>query len=236
MIRYVSNAGVLFRVGNKTVGVDCLCKDPYKIYQDTPEDIRKELNPDVLIFTHEHGDHFCGEYVKEVWEKNPNVQVYSTATVIAGLEELGLQRDQLHMVKDGDMLVVEDMQVVFMETIHTGEEYVDVQNLTLLIHTKEKYLVVSGDAMACEELFERISKWSGTVDWMLIPFPYMALRSTRRMITKFLKVRNVFIMHLPNQKADEQHWREKAMKLCKSVTDGLPNPVFPECLGGWYRL
>ena len=237
--RYIANAGLIFEVGNKTIGLDCLCKDPYKIYQNTPENIRKELNPDILIFTHEHGDHFCGEYVKEVWERNARVQVYSTESVVLMLKELGIEEEQLHVVTNGDKLVVGDeetMQITFAETMHTGDEYADVQNLTLLIYVEGKRLVISGDALPCNALFETIAQWSEKVDWMLIPFPYMALCSTRRMISKYLEIGNVFILHLPDQKADVQNWREKTMTLCEKVNDALPQPVFPEHLGEWYTL
>ncbi len=267
--RYVSNAGLIFVAGNRTVGVDCYCRDPYKIYQDTPEDIRREFNPDVLIFTHEHGDHFCAEYVKEAWGKNPNIQVYSTKAVIGELRELGMPDDNLYVVADGEKLVIHDedggengacketMQITFNYTVHEGKEFADIQNLTLFINIEQanratqlcstesnlanladgtKKVVISGDAMACEELFERIGEWSKEIGLMLIPFPYLALRSTRRVIEKYLDVRNIFIMHLPEKNADVQNWREKAIKLCESAKDELPMPVFPEGLGGWYKL
>lgn len=236
MFQYVSNAGIIFKVGEKMIGIDCLCKDSSQLYQDTPAQLREELNLDVLIFTHEHEDHFCAEYVKEVWERNPALQMYSTKKTIDILQEAGISATNLYQVSDGHELEVGDLHITFMQSIHEGEQYVNVQNLTLLIKKEDKHFVVTGDSMPCKELFKKIREWSSHIDWLFAPFPYVGLRSTRKLLAEYLNIGNIFVLHLPLKEADAQNWKENTKRVCEVAKDALPEPVFPEKLGVWYCM
>ena len=232
--QYVSNAGIIFEVDGRQIGIDCLCKDSLKLYKDTPTQIREELKPDILIFTHQHGDHFSPQYVKEAWERNPNMQIYSTKRTIEILQEENIPFTNLHQLADGEMLEFETLHIKFIESVHEGEQYSDVQNLTLLINKENQKLVVTGDAMPCKELFERISNWSSHVDWLFAPFPYVGLRSTRRVMQDHLDIKNIFALHLPREEADVQHWIANTKRVCEVEKDGLPQPIFAEKLGEWH--
>lgn len=234
--RYVSNAGIVFDVAGETIGVDCLCKDSAKLYRDTPLEIKQELKLDVLIFTHEHEDHFCAEYVKEAWERNPNLQIYSTNKTIKILQETNIPSDNLHRVTDVDVLEVGTLHIEFMQSVHEGEQYADIQNLTLLIKKEDKKIVITGDAMPCRELFERIYKWSPQIDWLFVPFPYVGLRSTRKQMKEYLDIKNIFVLHQPRKEADAQNWIENTKRVCEDAKDGLPQPIFPDKLGEKYCI
>ena len=236
MFQYVSNAGLLFLTGERRIGIDCFCRDSSQLYQDTPKDIREELNPDILIFTHEHEDHFCAEYVKEAWEKNLELQIYGTEKVIALLGEVDISENNLHVVADSSVLKVDDFHIAFVQSIHEGEQYEDVENLTLLINKGSQKCVVTGDAMPCRGLFEKIGKWSNYVDWLFVPFPYVGIATTRKFIKEYLDVRRIFVLHQPRKEADVQSWIVNTKRVCERAKDGLPKPIFPEALGEWYKL
>lgn len=234
--QYVSNAGIIFDVDGRQVGIDCLCKDSSKLYQDTPPQIREELKPDPLIFTHEHEDHFCAEYVKEAWVKHPALHIYSTKNTVDVLKENGLPLEDLHCAGDGEVLDVDALRLGFMYSIHEGDQYADIQNLTLLIKIEDKHLVITGDAMPCKRLFEKIAAWSPHIDWLFAPFPYVGLRSTRKLMTEHLDIQNIFVLHQPRKEADVQNWIVNTRRVCESVKDGLPAPIFPDKLGEWYNI
>ena len=236
MFQYVSNAGIVFNIEGKTIGIDCLCRDTSKLYQDTPLEIREKLAFDVLVFTHEHEDHFCAEYVKEASEKNPNLLIYAGESVVSMLQDVNIPLNQLHEVKDGDSFAIGDMVIRFIQTLHEGDQYADIQNLTLLINIEEKHLVITGDAMPCKELFKQIGAWSLDIDWLFAPFPYVGLRSTRKFIKEYLNVQNIFVLHQPRKEADVQGWIASTKRVCESACDGLPQPIFPEKLGEKYCI
>ena len=234
--QYVSNAGIIFDVDGRQIGIDCLCKDSSKLYQDTPVKIREELNSDILIFTHEHEDHFCAEYVKEAWEKNPELVIYSTEKTINFLQEMNMPEDNLSQVADREEIKIDSLHITFMQSIHEGDQYADIKNLTILIKIEDKHLVVTGDAMPCKELFEKIAAWSANVDWLFTPFPYVGLRSTRKLMKEHLDIKNIFVLPQPRPEADTQNWVANTKRVCESAKDGLPVPVFPEKLGECYCL
>lgn len=236
MFQYVSNAGIIFQSGERKIGIDCLCKDSAKLYQDTPQDIREKLKLDILIITHEHEDHFCAEYVKEACEKNPNLQIYSTQKTIELLKETNIPSIHLYQVSDGYLLKVNSLHIGFMQSVHEGEQYADIQNLTLLIKKEDKKIVITGDAMPCRELFERIYKWSPQIDWLFAPFPYVGLRSTRKQMKEYLDIKNIFVLHQPRKEADAQNWIANTKRVCEGERDGLPQPIFPDKLGEKYCI
>lgn len=234
--QYISNAGIVFNVGDKLIGIDCLCKDSSKLYQDTPMQIREELKLDILIFTHEHEDHFCAEYVKEAWERNPQLIIYSTERTIQTLRDIDISEDNLYQVADGEEIEIDGLHITFMQSIHEGDQYANIPNLTLLIKIEDKHLVITGDAMPCQELFERIATWSPNIDWLFAPFPYVGLRSTRKLMTKYLDIKNIFVLHQPRKGADTQNWVANTKRVCECAKDSLPVPVFPDKLGEWYSI
>ncbi len=236
MFQYVSNAGIILNIKGKKIGIDCLCKDSMGLYQDTPSEIREKLSLDILIFTHEHEDHFHAKYVKDAWKQNQNLQIYSTRGTLERLEQMEVSTTNLHRVQDRDVIQTDNLHIEFLETIHEGEQYADIQNLTLLINIEDKHLVVTGDAMPCKELFERISKWSPRIEWLFAPFPYMGLRSTRKLMKEYLDIGNIFVLHQPRPEADKQNWIANTKRVCEGAKDGLPRPIFPEKLGEWYCM
>lgn len=236
MFQYVSNAGIVLDIEGRTIGIDCLCRDSSKLYQDTPLEIRENLIFDILIFTHGHEDHLCAEYVKEVWEKNQNLQIYAGNHVITMLQNVNIPSNLLQEAKDGDVLAIGSSKIQFIETLHEGEQYSNVQNLTLLTNIEEKRLVITGDAMPCKDLFEKIEVWSPNIDWFFAPFPYVGLRSTRKLIKEYLNIQNFFVLHLPRIEADVQDWIASTKRVCENARDGLPQPIFPAQLGEWYCI
>ena len=242
-MRYVSSAGIVLVSEKDSIAIDCFCKDPGKQYPDTPPEVRGELLQEIgvgklnsLIFTHEHGDHFCPEDVKEAWKRNPNIQIYAGDKVTEILSRTGISQSNLIKIKAPERRTLGNFQIDFLDSLHEGEQYADVANLTLLIKIEEKRVVVTGDAAPCEALFQRIATWSGEIDWLFAPFPYVGLRSNRRMLEKYLDIANIFVLHQPRKEADVQNWVDSAKRVCENAKDKLPGPIFPEALGEWYVL
>lgn len=244
MMWHVANAGVILSTDEHTqIGIDCFCKDNKGVYEDTPSDIRKELLEQIeqgnikhLIFTHEHEDHFCPEDVKEAWLRNTALKIYGGNKVVEMLEAQGVPGTNLVTVTNGGQVQVETFQLDFLETIHEGTRFADIANFTLLVTVGEQKIVIIGDAMPQESLFEQIAEWGQKIDGMLLPFPYVGLKSTRKLIEKYLNIDKIFVLHQPRKEADEQNWIGQAKKMCENASDALPFAFFPERLGKWYFI
>lgn len=254
-MRYVSNAGLVLEADGEAIGIDVFSRDPSGLYPDTPPGIREELLEEIergrlgtLIFTHGHGDHFCGEDVWEAGRRNPKLSVISTEPVIRALGSAGSSAGteenkccSLFSVPSQDTgapfwIQTGPFRIGFLYTLHEGAQYAKVPNLTLLIEAAGQHWVVPGDAAAGRELFARIRQWSPVVDWFFLPFPYVGLLSSRRLLAESLEIRHAFVLHQPRPEADAQNWVGQAKRICRQAQDGLPDPVFPEELGSWYEL
>jgi L-ascorbate metabolism protein UlaG (beta-lactamase superfamily) len=235
-IRYVSNAGIILSIEGINIGIDCFCRDSSKLYQDIPLEIRQEMKIDVLIFTHEHEDHFCAEFVKEAWEENKELQIVGNTKVIETLADIHIPASNLHEAREKDELHLGKVRIQFLESIHEGEQYFDVQNISLLINKEEKHYVVPGDAMPSREFFDKINAWSGKIDCFFVPFPYVGLHSTRKLLEEYFDIKNIFVLHQPRPEADTQDWVKNTKKVCQNASDGLPKPIFPEKLGERYKI
>ena len=260
--RYVSNAGLVLEVNDTRIGIDLFCRDPLGIYPDTPKEIWEELLQEIaegrlhtLIFTHDHGDHFSAEMVREVWACNPKLRVLSTEAAVLALAEAGLPQgvrmtalrvrdlpEGIWAIPDGKKeqtirwVEIDGIEIGFLNTVHEGAAYEKVQNLTLFIRAGERYLVIPGDAAPGEGLFEKIASWQPVLDCFFLPFPYVGIRSTRNMLVRNLKIHSAFVLHQPKPEADAQNWVKNAIRMCGRAEDGLVMPYFPERLGEWWTV
>lgn len=249
MIQYVSNAGLILIEEGIGIGIDCFCRDSQQLYPDTPPEIREKLldaieegDISILIFTHEHGDHFCAEDVMEAWKRNGNLQIYSGKRVLEILRQNGIAESSLVEIEinqDREAPVWKEfgsVRVGFLRSVHEGAQYADVSNLTLLLEIGETHAVVTGDAAPTAELFGQIEAWSGKIDGFFLPFPYVGLRSTRKLLMEHFHIDKIFVLHQPRKEADTQNWIQNTKRVCEQSEDGLPVPFFPDKLGGWYCI
>lgn len=245
---HTASAGVVIYIeGKNGVGFDVFARDPGQLYPDTPEPIRRELLSEIeagrigtLVFTHEHGDHFCLEDVLEALGENRNLRIISTEKVIRQIREREPEAGHLTMVAASEekyrMVSLPGMRLVLFNSVHMGEQFADVQNLVCLLEASGKRILIPGDAKPEKLLYEKAAAWSGEIDWLIGPFPLLGLPSSRRLIARSLTLGNVLAIHLPRPEKDREGWRENAGQLCRTAADGLPVPVFGDELGKHYEL
>ena len=242
-IKCVGNAGVIIETGKTCVAIDCFCKDEFGMYPDLSGEDRDALFEmteqgvlKALIFTHEHSDHFLAKDVQVACKKNQNLKVVAGEKVIELLYKERIPAEQLVEIRPPKSIAEGDLEITFLKTLHDGQQYAGIENLTLLINIGRKTLVVTGDAQPSKELFLEIGKWSKTVDLLIAPFPYVGLGSARREMVKQLEIKAIIATHEPRPEKDEQGWLESAQKVCEQAKDSLPYPIFSKKQKEWYCL
>ena len=265
--RHTGNAGILINIektdteksaaGEKpervSLGIDVFCRDRKRLYEDTPEKERAFLLDRIesgelkaLVFTHEHGDHFCLEDVLEAWRRNPRLPIISTRKVIQKIRQSSpkgtvVSEGALTEISPGEKGFVKleaapGMQLTLFNSPHMGDQFSDVQNLVCLLEAGGRRLLIPGDARPDAALFERAAAWSPVIDWLIAPFPLMGLPSSRKKIASAFTVRHALAVHLPRPEKDEHGWRASALKVCERARDGLPVPLFGDVIGEMYLL
>ncbi len=242
-MRYVSNAGILLETENESIGIDCFCRHQKGIYYDTTPEMKTELLEEIrrgkikaLFFTHEHGDHFLAEDIVLACKENIALKVWGNQNVIKALRDAGVSSCQLEDIVTLKEAVYGDIKLRFLDATHIGEQYADIQNYAFLINIGRSTIVVTGDAHPRKQLFEQIGEWSKRIDWLMAPFSYVGLLSARKAIRENVIVQNIFVLHQPQPERDAEGWIENTKKVCGQAQDGLPEPVFPESPGSWYKL
>lgn len=258
--RHTGNAGVLIynmeevsagspaeAVGENVLGIDVFCQDRKGLYMDTPEEEKKlmlslikERKLITLIFTHEHGDHFCLQNVLEALEVNPQLRIISTRSVIRSIRAESTAGILTEVPPEETGMVtaepVQGIKLTLFNSPHMGDQFADVQNLVCLLETAGRKIMIPGDARPDAELFERTAGWSPAIDWLIGPFPLLGLPSSRKKIAAALTIRHVLALHLPRPDRDVHGWRESAEKVCRRAEDGLPMPLFGDVPGRTYGL
>lgn len=241
-IQRIANAGLLVDIAMDTgeacfAAIDCFCHDPQQFYRDTTlqeksflmELIRrKQLN--MLIFTHEHGDHFYAPDVLTAWRANPELLILSNHVVTEFLYTLGIPKENMITVggsaeRGVSWICMKNIRLGCMITQHDGKEYKDVKNIAVLIEGASERIVVTGDAMPSSEFFERVHSWSPQIDRMYLPFPYVGLPSVRSRMVHSLKIEEIYVLHQPRPEADTGHWIEAARRACKQW-EGETSQIF----------
>ena len=123
---WLGQAGFLI----KTASGRAICIDPY--FSDhvmrTENNIGfKRMSPppcaaddivfDVLLISHEHGDHFDIEAIGDMM-KNGKTQVYTNVTAAAGMEKMGLDMSRVHVLKKGEKLQLDDCTLLPVDCDH----------------------------------------------------------------------------------------------------------------------
>ena len=165
-VTYVGNSGFLLRAGGKAILIDALFDGfpgGYTIPASVREPLLAGLPPfdgiDLILATHDHGDHFSAAAVRRALESNPRAVFVGPAAAVAALTGLG-DRARALEVAEGQRgtLEVNGIRIDAMRLSHgtppPGRP--DIVNLA--------YLVTAGGV----KFFH-----TGDIDVNVIPMPYL---------------------------------------------------------------
>lgn len=159
MVRQVSGTGIEIKCGDFRLAIDAFCRDESGIYPDTPECICEDLFREIqagdlkiLIFTHEHSDHFNVPLVASAWKLNQDLQILSNSAVAEQLIKAGVSRSNIKILIHGsekripeyvqqwDVWKYGTFQIRGFYSRHAGKEYRDVENISLILQVEKKRL------------------------------------------------------------------------------------------------
>lgn len=175
-IRRTANAGVLINADGVSILLDGVCK---KIapYEETPESIGKELResfPDIVAFTHIHGDHFDREYAELYKEKTLRSFLGPESFLFKSFGEVG---------------------ITGISTRHIGK--FDIRHTSFIIEGS-KTVWFMGDASPLD--FKGRTDLPAP-DAVVVPFAYANTDSAWK-ITKSFSAEKIIIVHMPEREND----------------------------------
>ncbi len=175
-IRRTANAGVLIETDGLSILLDGVC-NKIAPYEETPESIRKELRdnfPDIVAFTHIHGDHFDREYA-ELYKEKTLRSVLGPETFL--FKSFG------------------DIGITGISTRHIGK--FDIRHVSFILEGS-KTIWFMGDASPLD--FKGRMDLPAP-DVVIVPFAYANTDSAWK-ITKSFGAETVVIVHMPEREND----------------------------------
>lgn len=225
-VLYICNAGVLIESGGKKILIDCFAENSRTLYRDiSPARLKALLNGsapfdniDALCITHLHPDHCNPDTL------NAYVNHFPDVPVVCGPETASALRGGSHgagsvIVADPTMgnampIRVDDMTIMAVNTLHEGNRYAGVENLSFILHL-EHTIIHPGDAASSETNLLAMSaalhkgeqpdeQPADTV--LLAPFPYLTLPAAYIRVRRILNPTHFLTLHLPVPDQDAGGW------------------------------
>lgn len=155
-ITYLGQAGLLFEKDGFKIMIDPYLSDSVK--KINPKNYRRvpvdesyfEIKPDVMIFTHNHLDHYDPETVERFITKDTNVLVLSPKSVW----------DEVRKIGGNNNFVLFNRHTTWTEKgikfTAVKAEHSDITPIGVIIDDSEKKYYITGDTLYNEEIFEDI--------------------------------------------------------------------------------
>ncbi|MDF2656114.1 MAG: hypothetical protein K0R19_2588 [Bacillota bacterium] len=136
---------------------------------------------------------------------------------------------------DRKVLNLSGIEVEAISMTHFGKEYETVRNLAFLIKGNLQILHV-GDGAAEPENYEGMQFGAEDLDHMIVPFPYVSLPASRKLVEEWVRPKRIIALHLPQKEKDVYGWIASAKKSAARAEQSFPAVTFLEVFGEEYKL
>ena len=224
-VTYIANEGFLIESGDKKILIDALFKNNAIDFCDVPseETIRNILtvkppfdDVDLLLFTHQHIDHFDADLALTYMKNNKNCNLIGPQQVVDQLSESEGYKEiteRVHSITppighsehtnvNGIKLLVLRFQhsSYFATDVETGKEvdrHKNIQNLGFMINLGNYKILHIGDSF-----LQNIDEYKAyRLDKEKIDIAFLLFDPLRiEAVKTYIKPKNIIMMHLPKDK------------------------------------
>lgn len=155
-VTYLGQAGLLFEKGNFKIMIDPYLSDSVekinpKNYRRVPVDESFfKIKPDVMIFTHNHLDHYDPETVVHFIDENSNITVLAPKSVWDEVRKIGGNNNYILFNRHTEW-TQNGIRFTAVKAEHS-----DITPIGVIIDDGERKYYVTGDTLYNEEIFEDI--------------------------------------------------------------------------------
>ena len=210
-----ANAGVAICASGCRVWVDAIHDRKVPGFSTVTPQRKPEMldcegfqNPEHILFTHCHPDHYSKEFTASVAAMWPEAKLYlpeqrlSDQTLICG---------QTCKVSD-------ELSLSFIQLPHAGEQFADVIHFGVILRIQDKNILLSGDCdVASPVMTEALA--GEKIHIAVLNFPWITLKKGREFVRKYLADAKLMICHLPFAEDDINGYRQAAQKALGQFPD-----------------
>lgn len=165
-IKLIGQAGLLITACGKTIMIDPYLSD--YVGKQNPEKHRREpvdeslfdITPDVLLFTHDHIDHYDPETAPVFLRKPGAMTVLAPGTCWSKAREHGGDHNYV-LFDDGTQWTEDGVRFIAVPAVHS-----DPKAIGVIIEAEGKRIYVTGDTLYSERV---LSQLPGDIDAVFLP-------------------------------------------------------------------
>lgn len=159
-LRWLSQAGFLLQSQEMKIAIDpYLSDDLAKLqhYRMTPPPISpSELNPDTVIFSHDHLDHYDPVTIAEILRARPDCKLIGVKSVCRHHENLGFDVSSFSTIKENDTISLGGLKITAVRAYHS-----EPCAIGFFISTGKSDIYISADTLYRPTLAKEILAVSG---------------------------------------------------------------------------
>jgi len=200
---YTGNMGVYISNEQSSVLIDGLHTEYGEDYlfptSQLVTTIHTKLQPDVILFTHYHGDHFSASLSNKYLDINKKAVLFGSDQIT---KEIKNSKDRLFTITTSDyskqIFKVKDLKITGLKINHAGKRHVSVKNVGYIVDFGSKKILHVGDTNWMKEidLFNQLDLVKETIDIAILPYWMLLESNASLLIKKHINPKRIIATHI----------------------------------------
>ncbi len=211
-----ANAGVSLELAGKKIWIDALHEIRQPGFSAVNSDLAQKMErcpafsePDLIMCTHCHEDHFSREMVLSAMKSFPNAKVLLPEQKIDG---------QILVPREGFCYELGEVKLHLIPLTHEGAQYVNCIHFGVRLELDGKNILIPGDCRLCEEALAQ-EIFGQKIHLALMNFPWLTLPQPRSFLLNRIQPDRVLFYHLPFAEDDVNGFRSASEKWLQKLED-----------------
>ncbi len=193
---YITNSKTSFLIDglHTKYGEDYLFPDEKLIHK-----INTILKPRIILFTHQHGDHYNEEISKKFLQLNKESKLFGPKQITSNYADVD---NEIITIKTEDYTKQtyqsESLKITGLKINHAGKRHLNIENVGYIINISNKNILHVGDTNWLEEinLFSQLDIQKESVDVAILPYWMLLDQDATELIQKYINPKQVIATHI----------------------------------------
>lgn len=202
-LTYTGNMGVYLSDGGSSVLIDGLHTkygDDYLFpTKKLINRIHSELQPNVILFTHRHGDHFSIQLSKDYLVSNKKASLFGAHQITKNFNDF---KNRMFTITTKDYkkqtTTQGDIKITGLKINHAGKRHVDIENVGYIITLSKRRILHVGDTNWMREinLFDQLQLQNENIDIAVLPYWMLMDDNAEALIKKHISPKQIIATHI----------------------------------------
>ena len=211
-LTYIANAGFFVECNGKQVLIDALFKEGWGSYLTPTNEVISKIigkqapftNSNLLLITHDHGDHFDAAMVEDYLKNNTKNMLVAPSQVINALlknpDNQKLRSQMVELNKSNSAIFDLTIQGIRIRSFFIQHDTRPIiENFGYLIDIDGIKIFHSGDNTGADSIeYEKLALQNDKIDLAILGFyGFWSTEEERAFTKKYINPKNITLMHIP---------------------------------------